>query len=98
MCSSMGNAKENGSASKGSQINKAGNEVRYGNTKYTITQASNGYYLNIADANGSMPTKKYKIAYAKDENKARAYIDSFIGYLEFASDENMLKLLRNAVK
>ena len=95
MCSSMGSGQQSAS---GSRINKAGTEVLYGNTKFTITQGKNGLYLNVGDNAGKAPTKKYKIAYAKDETKAKAYVGPFIGDVKFSDDPNMLKLLKNALK
>lgn len=83
-----------GSARGGS----ATNEVVRGNTKFTITKASNGLYLNVSSVNGNTPTTKYKIAYAKNLDKARVYMGSFLGYLNFNSDPEMLKLLKNALK
>lgn len=73
-------------------------EVIHGGTKFTITKSSNGLFLNVEDVNGVMPTKKYKIAYAKNPDKARVYMGSFLGYMNFNSDPQMLKLLKNATK
>ena len=42
--------------------------------------------------------EKYKIAYAKDDNKARIYVAPLKEYIYLNSDSNILKLLQNKRK
>lgn len=87
-----------GRGSSGLSGGSGAKEVIYGNTKFTITKGSNGYYLNVSSVSGNTPPTKHKIAYAKTPDKARVYLGPSLGYINFNSDSNLLNLLKNEIK
>ena len=70
-----------------------------GNTIYNVTVGDDGktYYLHMRTKSGTIH-EKYKIAYAKDDNKARIYVAPLKEYIYLNSDSNILKLLQNKRK
>lgn len=70
-----------------------------GSTIYRVTVSDDGktYYLRMRNISGTV-NEKYKIAYAKDDNKARIYVAPLKEYIYLNSDSNILKLLQNKRK
>ena len=75
------------------------NTYTRGNTIYRVSVGPDGktYYLHM-DTKSGLIHEKYKIAYAKDDNKARIYVAPLKEYIYLNTDSNILKLLQNKRK
>ena len=80
------------------EAEKAENNETYvnGNTTYYVTNDGKDYYLHMDYKGTHTSTKeKYKISYAKDDDKAKIYVKNLRQTIELKSEPNILKLLQN---
>lgn len=78
--------------------NKADTYTR-GKDTYSVSynEKDKRYYLNTERplSNGETLREKYRIAWAKDDNKAEIYIKELRTVIKMNDDKNILKLLQN---
>ena len=67
-----------------------------GNTTYYVTNDGKDYYLHMNYKGTNVQTQeKYKISYAKDDDKAKIFVKSLRQNIELKSEPEILKLLQN---
>jgi hypothetical protein len=69
------------------------NSVLIGHTTYSVTKEGKYFYLHL---DTGCLHDKYKISFAKDDNKARIYIAPLREYIYLNSDARVLNLLQAA--
>ena len=70
-----------------------------GNTTYYVTNDGKDYYLHMDYKGTNLQTReKYKISYAKDDDKAKIYVKTLRQNVDLKSEPEILKLLQNKRK
>ena len=68
-----------------------------GNSRYSLSKSGNNTYLIVGSKDGKGASFKYKVAYAKNPEKARANLGGTgsMAYLNFKDHPELIKLLKN---
>ena len=84
---------------RGTVVSKNSDTYTRGKDTYSVSYNENDkrYYLNIERplSNGETLREKYRIAYAKDDDKAEIYVKELRTVIKMSEDKNILKLLQN---
>lgn len=88
-----------GTAAVRGMVSQKADTYTRGKDTYSVSYNENDkrYYLNVERplSNGETLREKYRIAYAKDDDKAEIYIKELRTVIKMSEDKNILKLLQN---